>query len=204
MKSNEIDLLVKLLSSLQGIGPRSANRIILQLIQKKDKLMIPLAKTLNELSNTIYVCEKCGNYDTSKICYICRDENREKNTLCIVEQVADLWAMERGKLFKGEYHVLGGTLNAIKGDTPQKLNLERLYDRIRNDHIKEVILATSVTTNGQATAYYLTDKIKKINVKVTRLARGLPAGGELDYIDDATLGQALKERTILYDKETNS
>ena len=203
MKSAEIDLLVQLLSSLQGIGPRSANRIILQLIQKKEKLMIPLATILNELSKKVYECDNCGNYDTSSLCYICVNQSRDRNTLCVVEQVADLWAMERGHLFKGVYHVLGGTLNAISGYTPEKLNIEKLYSRIKDNKINEVILATSVTTMGQATAHYLTDSIKKMNVKVTRLARGLPAGGELDYIDDATLGQALRERTIIYDKEKN-
>jgi len=203
MKSAEIDLLIKILSSLQGIGPRSANRIILQLIQKKESLLIPLAKILNELSEKVYKCNICGNYDTKDLCYICVNQNRDRNILCVVEQVADLWAMERGNLFNGLYHVLGGTLNAIKGYSPEKLNIEKLYKRIKADNINEVILATSVTTMGQATAHYLTDTIKKMNVKVTRLARGLPAGGELDYIDDATLGQALRERTIIYEKEKN-
>lgn len=203
MQSAEIELLVKLLSNLQGLGPRSANRIILQLIQKKESLMIPLAKALEDLSNKIFECKNCGNYDTKNICYICENENRDKNLLCVVEQVADLWAMERGNLFKGTYHVLGGTLNAIRGYTPEKLNIEKLYSRINENNIREVILATSVTTMGQATAHYLTDSIKKMNVKVTILARGLPAGGELDYIDDATLAQALRERTIIYDKENN-
>ena len=200
MKSNEIDLLIQLLSNLQGIGPRSARRIILQLIKNNNNLMKPLANSLNSLSNKVKTCINCGNYCMEDYCDICISEKRDKSLLCIVEEVADLWAIERGRIFNGLYFVLGGTLNAIKGMTPEKLNMKMLLKRLESKEIKEVILATSITTSGQTTAHYILNNIKKLDIKVSRLARGVPAGGELDYLDEATLGQALNERTLVFDR----
>ncbi len=200
MKATEIDLLIQLLSNLPGVGPRSARRIILYLIKNNNNLMKPLSDTLNNVSNKIKICKHCGNYCVDDNCDICKNEKRDKSLLCIVEEVADLWAIERGKIFNGIYFVLGGTLNAIKGITPEKLNMRKLFDRLENDEIKEVILATSITTAGQTTAHYLLNNIKKLDIKVSRLARGVPAGGELDYLDEATLGQALNERTLVFDR----
>ena len=200
MHSKDIKTLINLLSSLPGIGPRSARRISLKLIQKKNNLMIPLGKIINEVANTISECRSCGNYDSINPCSICIDEKRDKNIVCIVEEVSDLWALERGSLYKGLYHVLGGTLDAIRGITPEKLNLHYFFEKVKNNDVKEVILATSLTTSGQTTAHYIISRFDNMNIKITRLARGLPAGGELDYLDEATLGQALYERTLVSEK----
>ena len=200
MKSTEIDLLIQLLSNLPGVGPRSARRIILYLIKNNNNLMKPLSDTLYAVSNKIKICKSCGNYCVEDNCDICKNEKRDKSLLCIVEDVADLWAIERGKIFNGIYFVLGGTLNAIKGITPEKLNIKKLFKRLEKKDIKEVILATSITTSGQTTAHYLLNNIKKLDIKVSRIARGVPAGGELDYLDEATLGQALNERTLVFDR----
>ena len=194
MYSKEIDLLINLLSSLQGIGPRSARRIALQLIAKKNTLMMPLGKMMTDVAKLIERCKSCGNYDSINPCSICNNEKRDKSVICIVEEVSDLWALERGKLYQGLYHVLGGTLDAIRGISPEKLNIDFLLQRIKEQNINEIILATSLTTSGQTTAHYIVSKFKGIKIKVTRLARGLPAGGELDYLDEATLSQALNER----------
>ena len=203
MKTNQIELLIRLLSSLQGIGPRSARRIVLQLIKRKKNLILPIANTLTEVEKNIKICEICGNYDSISPCQICTDLNRNRSVICIIEDVSDLWAIERSNLFNGLYYVLGGTLNAITGDTPEKLNFKKLFSRLKEENIEEVILATSVTTGGQTTAHYILNYIKGLDLKVTRLARGLPAGGELDYIDDATLGQALNDRTLVLQREKN-
>tara|TARA_E500000178_G_scaffold251955_1_gene248556 strand:+ start:141 stop:755 length:615 start_codon:yes stop_codon:yes gene_type:complete len=203
MKPNQIDLLIKIFSNLQGIGPRSARRIVLQLIKKKKNLIQPMASTLLEVEKNIKICKRCGNYDSIDPCQICEDHERNKSTMCIVEDVSDLWAIERSNLFRGIYYVIGGTLNAFTGDTPEKLNLNKLFLRLKEENIEEIILATSVTTSGQTTAHYILNYIKNIDIKVTRLARGIPAGGELDYIDDATLGQALNDRTLVFQKNSN-
>ena len=200
MKSTEIDLLIQLLSNLPGVGPRSARRIILYLIKNNNNLMKPLSDTLYAVSNKIKICKSCGNYCVEDNCDICKNEKRDKSLLCVVEDVSDLWAIERGKIFNGIYFVLGGTLNAIKGITPEKLNIKKLFKRLEKKDIKEVILATSITTSGQTTAHYLLNNIKKLDIKVSRIARGVPAGGELDYLDEATLGQALNERTLVFDR----
>ena len=194
MYSKEIDLLIHLLSRLQGIGPRSASRIALQLIAKKNTLMIPIGNAISDVAKLIEKCEHCGNYDSINPCSICINEKRDKSVICIVEEVSDLWALERGRLYSGLYHVLGGTLDAIRGISPEKLNIDLLYKRIIEKNINEIILATSITTAGQTTAHYIVSKLQGIEVKITRLARGLPAGGELDYLDEATLSQALNER----------
>lgn len=203
MNPSEIDLLIKLFSSLQGIGPRSARRIVLQLISKKNSLMNPLGKMITEVSTKISNCNYCGNYDSINPCNICQDKKRDKSIICIVENVSDLWALEKSNFFKGMYHVLGGTLDALRGISPEKLNLHKFLDKIKNHDIKEIILATSLTTSGQTTAHYILNKLKAIDIKITRLSRGLPAGGELNYLDEATLGQALYDRTVVYDKEIN-
>ena len=203
MYSKEIDLLINLLASLQGIGPRSARRIALQLIAKKNTLMMPLGKMISDVANLIEKCNVCGNYDSINPCSICTNEKRDKNIICIVEEVADLWALERGRLYQGVYHVLGGTLDAIRGVNPEKLNIDYLFKRIKEQKINEIILATSLTTAGQTTAHYIVSKFKGMDLKITRLARGLPAGGELDYLDEATLSQALYER-ISVDKEMDN
>lgn len=203
MSSSEIDLLIKLFSSLQGIGPRSARRIVLQLISKKASLMIPLGKMITEVSTRISNCNNCGNYDSINPCYICTDKKRDKSIICVVEDVSDLWALERSNFFKGIYHVLGGTLDALRGIGPEKLNLHKFFKKIKSQGVKEIILATSLTTSGQTTAHYIMNNLKVIDVKVTRLARGLPAGGELNYLDEATLGQAFYDRTLVYDKDLN-
>ena len=199
MQLSEIDLLVNLLSNLPGIGPRSARRITLQLIKNKKSLMKPLANTLKTITEEIKVCKNCGNYCMEEVCDICISNKRDKSILCIVEEVSDLWAIERARFFNGVYFVLGGTLNAIKGITPEKLNMQGLFTKLSGEEVKEVILATSITTSGQTTAHYLLNNIRKLNIKVSRLARGVPAGGELDYLDEATLGQALNERTLVFD-----
>ena len=203
MKSSEIDILIELLTNLPGIGPRSARRLILHLLKNKNNLMQPLGKSIDIVAEKIKICQSCGNYCMQDYCSICISNKRDKSVLCIVEEVSDLWAIERGNLFNGVYFVLGGTLNAIKGITPEKLNMEKLFERLRGKEVKEVILATSITTSGQTTAHYLLNSIKKLNIKVTRLARGVPAGGELDYLDEATLGQALNDRTLVFDSIVN-
>jgi len=194
MYSKEIDLLINLLSSLQGIGPRSARRIALQLIAKKNALMIPLGKMMTDVAKLIESCKNCGNYDSINPCSICNNEKRDKSIICIVEEVADLWALERGRLYQGLYHVLGGTLDAIRGVSPEKLKIDFLLEKVTGQNINEIILATSLTTAGQTTAHYIVSRLEGTKVKITRLARGLPAGGELDYLDEATLSQALYER----------
>ena len=194
MYSREIDLLINLLSSLQGVGPRSARRIALQLIAKKSTLMMPLGKMMTDVAKLIERCKNCGNYDSTNPCSICNNEKRDKSIICIVEDVSDLWALERGRLYQGLYHVLGGTLDAIRGVNPEKLKIDFLLEKVREQNINEIILATSLTTAGQTTAHYIVSKLEATKVKITRLARGLPAGGELDYIDEATLSQALYER----------
>lgn len=203
MKSSEIDILIELLTNLPGIGPRSARRLILHLIKNKSNLMSPLGKIITIVSEKIKVCKICGNYCIEDKCDICISDKRDKTLLCVVEEVSDLWAIERGNLFNGVYFVLGGTLNAIKGITPEKLNIEKLFKKLKENQVKEVILATSITSSGQTTSHYLLSKIKKLNIKVSRLARGVPAGGELDYLDEATLGQALSERTLVFDRVLN-
>ena len=156
--------------------------------------MIPLGKMITDVAKLIQRCKNCGNYDSITPCSICNNEKRDKSIICIVEEVADLWALERGRLYQGLYHVLGGTLDAIRGVSPEKLKIDFLVEKAREQNINEIILATSLTTAGQTTAHYIVSKLEGIKVKVTRLARGLPAGGELDYLDEATLSQALYER----------
>jgi len=192
----EIERLIQLLAKLPGLGPRSARRAALDLLKKREALMEPLALAMHEAAAAIKTCEVCGNLDTSSPCSICRDPRREQRTLCVVEDVADLWALERAGVFKGRYHVLGGALSALDGVTPERLNVASLIARAR-EGIDEVILAMNATVEGQTTAHYLLDALAASGVKVTRLAHGVPVGGELDYLDEGTLNAAFKARRSL-------
>jgi recombination protein RecR len=195
MAGAEIDKLIQLLAKLPGLGPRSARRAALHLIRRKESLMEPLARALAEAAATIRICSVCGNIDTRDPCAICADPRRDAATICVVEQVADLWALERTLQFKGRYHVLGGTLSALDGVGPDDLRIPELVARAKREGVSEVILATNATVEGQTTAHYLTDQIAGLGARVTRLAHGVPVGGELDYLDEGTLAAALKSRT---------
>ena len=196
--ANPIERLIRRLARLPGLGPRSARRVALHLISNKENVMHPLVEDMADVAHTIRLCAECGNWDTSTICSICRDPQRDKSTICVVEQVADLWAMERAGVFGGYYHVLGGVLSAIDGVGPDALRINQLVTRlVKSKEIKEVILALSTTVDGQATAHYIVDCIADLPIKRTRLAQGVPVGGELDYLDDGTLAQALKARAVI-------
>ena len=196
---SEIERLIQLLSKLPGLGPRSARRAALVLLKKRDTMMEPLAAALRDASRAIRDCEICGNLDTVNPCAICADSRRDSHVLCVVEDVADLWALERAGVFRGRYHVLGGALSALDGVTPEKLNVAALAERVKGDNgsggIDEVILAMNATVEGQTTAHYLMDLLGER--KVTRLAHGVPVGGELDYLDEGTLSAAFKARRAL-------
>jgi recombination protein RecR len=191
---NDIDELIRLFSKLPGLGPRSARRVVLHLVRQKENLMSPLAKTLESAIDTIRTCSHCGNLDTIDPCHICSDGKRDPSVICVVEELADLWAIERCNLFRGRYHVLGGTLSAIDDRGPAQLNIEPLVERSARGEVKEIILATNATLEGQTTAHYLTTRLASFNLSISRLAQGIPMGGELDYLDDGTLGAALKAR----------
>ena len=199
----EIEQLIQLLARLPGLGPRSARRAVLHLIKKKDGLMIPLSAALDRAVEAVTECAVCGNVDTRSPCGICADPRRgESGLLIVVEDVADLWALERAGVFRGRYHVLGGTLSALDGVGPSDLNVDSLIGRVQagpgtEKRVKEVIIATNATVEGQTTAHYITDRLNSLNVQVSRLAHGVPVGGELDYLDDGTLGAALKARRLL-------
>lgn len=195
---NEIDQLIQLLARLPGLGPRSARRAALQMVQKRESLMRPLADALHRAADSIRECTTCGNIDTQDPCHICQDQRRDGTVICVVEQVGDLWALERTGSFKGRYHVLGGVLSALDGVGPEDLNIAALVDRVGPDSpVQEIILATNLTVDGQTTAHYVTERLAASGVKVTRLAHGVPVGGELDYLDDGTLSAALKSRQSL-------
>lgn len=193
---NEIERLITLLARLPGLGPRSARRAALQLIKRRESLLEPLAKAMDEAARTIRTCAICGNVDTVDPCQICDDEARDKALVCVVEDVADLWALERTGAFRGRYHVLGGTLSAIDGVGPDELRIPGLVERAASAVVTEVILATNLTVEGQTTAHYITEKLTPSGVTVTRLAHGVPVGGELDYLDDGTLTAALRARRV--------
>jgi len=192
----EIERLIQLLAKLPGLGPRSARRAALVLLKKRETLLDPLATALGDAAAAIRTCEVCGNLDTQSPCAICRDARRDAHALCVVEDVADLWALERAGVFKGRYHVLGGALSALDGVTPDKLNLAGLLSRARAG-VDEVILAMNATVEGQSTAHYLMDALQPLGLKVTRLAHGVPVGGELDYLDEGTLNAAFRARREL-------
>lgn len=197
MISNEVEGLIQLLARLPGLGPRSARRAVLHLMKKRESLMIPLASALKRAAEALSVCGTCGNLDTRDPCGLCQDARRDASILCVVEEVGDLWALERSGAFRGRYHVLGGTLSAIDGRGPQQLNIDSLIGRAGAPELQEVVLALSATVDGQTTAHYLSERLAESGVAVTRPAHGLPVGGELDYLDDGTLTAAFKARRPL-------
>ena len=191
----DIDALIELMARLPGLGPRSARRAVLHLIKKRGQLLNPLAEALTIVGQTARECLNCGNIGTSDICGICESEKRNIGQICVVEDVADLWAMERAGVFKGRYHVLGGTLSALNDIGPDELRIPKLRDRVTSEGITEVILALGATIDGQTTAHYIADELR--GVQVTSLAQGVPVGGELDYLDDGTITAALNARKSL-------
>ncbi|MBM3644464.1 MAG: recombination protein RecR [Alphaproteobacteria bacterium] len=197
MGGSEIERLIQLLGRLPGLGPRSARRVALHLLKKRESLMRPLGTALHDAALAIKACSVCGNLDTVDPCGICTDTRRDPGLLCVVEDVDDLWAMERGRIFNGRYHVLGGTLSALDGVGPDELNLASLVRRVDAGGLREVIVATGATVDGQTTAHYIADRLAGRGVEVTRIAHGVPVGGELDWLDDGTLATALKARRAL-------
>ena len=191
----DIEALIDLMARLPGLGPRSARRAVLLLLKKREQVMVPLAQAMAQVALSARDCTRCGNIGTTDICAICTDPRRANGEICVVEDVADLWAMERGGAFKGRYHVLGGTLSALDAVGPEELRLPALVDRAR--HATEVILALNATVDGQTTAHYIADALSGTGVAVTTLAQGVPIGGELDYLDDGTIGAALRARKRL-------
>ena len=194
---SEINSLTQLLARLPGLGPRSARRVVLHLIKRRESLMKPLAESIADTADAILVCASCGNLDTVEPCKICSDDKRDRTTICVVEDVADLWALERTRSYTGRYHVLGGRLSALDGVGPEDLNIANLMDRVEEGDVCEVILAMNLTMDGQNTAHYIINRLGHVEVKITRLAHGVPVGGELDYLDDGTLETALRSRRIL-------
>lgn len=192
-KTKDIDALIELMAKLPGLGPRSARRAVLHLIRKRALLLTPLADLMQTVAVTAQECLNCGNIGTEDICDICRNERRATGELCVVEDVADLWAMERAQVFKGRYHVLGGCLSALDAIGPDELRIPKLIDRVSSENITEVILALNATIEGQTTVHYLADQLES-RTEVTTLAQGVPIGGELDYLDDGTITAALKAR----------
>ncbi|MBV9200781.1 MAG: recombination protein RecR [Alphaproteobacteria bacterium] len=192
---SELDTLIQLLAKLPGLGPRSARRAALHLIKRRETLLQPLAGALAKAAAAVRPCPSCGNLDTVEPCTICRDPERDIAAICVVEDLADLWALERTGAFRGRYHVLGGTLSALDGVGPDDLNIERLLARLQPG--QELILALNATVEGQTTAHYLADRLAGRDITITRIAQGVPIGGELDYLDDGTLAAALKARRAL-------
>ena len=197
MSEQYLEKLIKKVSKLPGLGPRSSRRVVLHLLKDKEKLLLPLIEDFNTVANNIRNCFECGNLDENEICQICKDSSRNQNLLCVVETVADLWALERSNVYNGKYHILGGVLSAIDGVNPEQLNIASLEKRLENESITEIIIAISATLDGQTTAHYLAEILSKFNINITRLAHGLPVGGELDFLDDGTIAQALKARNKL-------
>lgn len=195
--SPEIDRLITLLAKLPGLGPRSARRAALHLLKAPDRLMTPLASAMNIAAERISTCSVCANVDAADPCYICTAPGRDRSSICVVQDVSDLWAMERAGAFRGTYHVLGGTLSALDGIRPDDLNIASLIGRVATGGTEEVILAMNATVDGQTTAHYITEHLEKTGVRVTRLAHGVPIGGELDYLDDGTIAAAMKSRRLL-------
>lgn len=192
----EIERLIQLLSKLPGLGPRSARRAALYLVKRREELMEPLTAALGDALAKIVVCDTCGSIDTRNPCSVCADQTRDASLLVAVENVADLWALERAGAVNGRYHVLGGTLSALDGIGPDDLNIASLISRAHEPEVKEVLLALGATVDGQTTAHYITDLLRDADVKVTRLAHGVPVGGELDYLDEGTLSAAIRQRTL--------
>jgi recombination protein RecR len=194
MSAGDLDRVMHLLARLPGLGPRSARRAMLHLMQKREALMVPLAEALAAAARSVRTCSTCGNFDTVDPCSICQDPRRDPSQICVVEDVGDVWALERAAAFKGLYHVTGGVLSALDGVGPEDLNIDPLVARASTPEVTEVILAMNATVDGQTTAHYIADRLAGISVSVSRLAHGVPVGGELDYLDDGTLTQALKAR----------
>lgn len=194
MAGTDIEKLIKRFAKLPSLGTRSARRIVLQLIKKKELLFLPLIETMQQVADSVKTCERCGNFDTSPICSICASHIRDSSIICVVQDVADLWAMERVSQFKGKYHVLGGVLSALEGVVPEDLNIDKLAQRIISENVKEIVLALPATVDGQITAHYISSKLKTYNIKISTLAQGIPMGAELDYMDEGTLQLALNSR----------
>ncbi|MBF9048732.1 recombination protein RecR [Roseobacter sp. HKCCD9010] len=192
--TREIEALIDMMARLPGLGPRSARRAVLHLIKKRGALMRPLAQAMADVAASARECLNCGNIGTSDLCEICSNPKRANGQLCVVEDVADLWAMERGQAFAGRYHVLGGTLSALDAIGPEELRIPKLRDRVADEQITEVILALNATVDGQTTAHYIAGELEAAGVTMTSLAQGVPIGGELDYLDDGTISAALKAR----------
>jgi len=194
MASPEIDALTQALARLPGLGPRSARRAVLHLLKKRETALVPLQRALEAVDARLSTCATCGNVDTNDPCAICADPRRDARALCVVEEVADLWALDRTRLFPGRFHVLGGRLAALEGVRPEDLSIDALVGRVERGGIDEVVLAMNATLEGQTTAHYIAERIERFPVRVTQLAHGLPIGGELDYLDEGTLAQALRAR----------
>ncbi len=194
MASQEIETLASALARLPGLGPRSARRAVLWLVKRRETALVQLLDALTQVRDRLVECETCGNVDTMNPCGICSDPRRDQTSICVVEDVADLWALDRAKLFTGRYHVLGGKLSAMDGVRPEDLNIGALLDRAAQGGIDEIVLAMNATLEGQTTAHYLAERLERYPVRITRLAHGLPVGGELDYLDEGTLAQALRAR----------
>ena len=197
MAGAEIDRLIQLLAKLPGLGPRSARRAALHLIKKREPLMAPLAAAMQTALDKVVICSVCGNIDTQNPCTVCVDPRRDASVIVVVADVADLWALERAGAINARYHVLGGTLSPLDGIGPQDLSIDALISRAHDGVVKEVILALNATVDGQTTAHYITDLLHGANVAVTRLAHGVPVGGELDYLDEGTLSAAMRQRTAI-------
>ncbi len=194
MASSEIEALTQALARLPGLGPRSARRAVLHLLKRRESALSPLLRALELVEQRLATCHVCGNIDTIDPCAICTDPRRDQRALCVVEEVADLWALDRSRLFPGRFHVLGGRLSALDGVRPEDLGIDRLVGRIAAGGIDEVVLATNATLEGQTTAHYIAERLEGFPIRLTRLAHGLPVGGELDYLDEGTLAQALRAR----------
>lgn len=194
MASPEIDALTQSLARLPGLGPRSARRVVLHLLKRRETALVPLLAALQRVERTLVTCRVCGNVDTLDPCAICSDPRRDAASLCVVEDVADLWALDGKRLFAGRFHVLGGRLSALEGVRPEDLTIEALVARVAGNGFEEVVLAMNATLEGQTTMHYLADRLAGLNVRVTMLAHGLPVGGELDYMDEGTLAMALRAR----------
>ncbi|HKT86659.1 MAG TPA: recombination mediator RecR [Novosphingobium sp.] len=197
MASQEIETLTAALSRLPGLGPRSARRAVLWLIKRRETSLVQLLDALAAVREALVECGVCGNIDTTNPCGICADPRRDARSICVVEEVADLWALDRAKLFTGKYHVLGGRLSALDGVRPEDLTIDRLLSRIAGGEVDEVLLAMNATLEGQTTAHYIAERLESFPVRVTQLAHGLPVGGELDYLDEGTLAQAIRARRLV-------
>ncbi len=194
MASQEIDALTSALSKLPGLGPRSARRVVLHLMKKRESVLQPLLRALENVEARLMVCGTCGNIDTVDPCGICADPRRDEKSICVVEDVSDLWALDKSRLFPGKYHVLGGKLSALDGVRPEDLNIDSLVERVAKGGVDEIVLAMNATLEGQTTSHYLAEKLEQYPVRLTQLAHGVPVGGELDYLDEGTLAQALRAR----------